>query len=101
VKILESYFTGRMRAVASLMNDERIEAALRSVQDREAEEKLQLGEKGKAVTIGEDRLCGVCMRRFGPGNAVRVFPDGRVVHYGCFGRMKSGKIASIGTIGRS
>jgi Vam6/Vps39-like protein vacuolar protein sorting-associated protein 39 len=92
VKILESYFTGRMRAAASAVNEERVMAGLRAVLAREAEAKLQLEEKAKKVVIGEDILCPVCMRRFGAGSAVRVFPDGRVVHYGCFGRMAKGKI---------
>jgi Vam6/Vps39-like protein vacuolar protein sorting-associated protein 39 len=76
-----------MRAATSVMNEERIVAALRGVQAQEAEAQLTLDEKAKRVVIGEDSLCGVCMRRFGAGSAVRVFPDGRVVHYGCFSRM--------------
>jgi hypothetical protein len=66
------------------MNEERIVARLRGVQRAATEEGL-LKEKNRRVVVGEDRLCGVCMKRFG-GSAVRVYPDGRVVHYGCFNR---------------
>jgi hypothetical protein len=66
------------------MNEERIVARLRAVQRAATEEGL-LKERNRRVVVGEDRLCGVCMKRFG-GSAVRVYPDGRVVHYGCFNR---------------
>jgi Vam6/Vps39-like protein vacuolar protein sorting-associated protein 39 len=73
------------------MNEERIVARLRGVQRAATEEGL-LKERNRRVVVGEDRLCGVCMKRFG-GSAVRVYPDGRVVHYGCFNR---GTAASTG-----
>lgn len=84
IATLESYFTGRIRTANSAMNEDRIVARLRAVQRAGVEEDL-LEQRNKRVEVGEDRLCGVCMKRFG-GSAVRVYPDGRVVHYGCFQR---------------
>ena len=79
---LERYFTGRMRATASRTRLERVEARLRGVRLAGVEARLA-AEKGRGVVVSEERLCGVCMKRFG-GSAVKVWPDGRVAHYGCF-----------------
>lgn len=94
---LESYFCGRMRAATSLAREEAVVAALSRVEKTDWDAALLLGEgpnatateKGKAgagrnrrVIIGENRLCAVCSKRFGRA-AVRVWPDGRIVHYGC------------------
>jgi hypothetical protein len=84
IATLESYFTGRIRTANTAMTEDRIAARLRAVQRARVEETL-LEERNRRVEVGEDRLCGVCMKRFG-GSAVRVYPDGRVVHYGCFQR---------------
>jgi hypothetical protein len=85
---LESYFRGRMRAAVAKMNEDRIAAQLRAVRQADVEERL-LMEKSRSVTVGEDRLCPVCMKRFGNSTAVRVYPDGKVVHYGCFNRAQA------------
>jgi tetratricopeptide (TPR) repeat protein len=84
---LESYFRGRIRTANSSLNEERIVARLRGVEKARAEEKL-VEKRGKGFRIDEERLCGVCHKRFG-GSAIRVWPDGRVTHYGCL-RASSG-----------
>jgi hypothetical protein len=89
IATLESYFSGRIRAAVSAMNEERIAAQLRGVRLAGVEEQL-IDEKSGCVVVGEDRLCPVCMKRFG-NSAVRVYPDGKVVHYGCFNRGQSGQ----------
>jgi hypothetical protein len=81
IATLESYFRGRMRAAVTTMNEERIAAQLRAIKMSSVEEQL-VNEKSRGVVVGEERLCPVCMKRFG-NSAVRVYPDGRVVHYGC------------------
>ncbi|KAF1991478.1 hypothetical protein K402DRAFT_443636 [Aulographum hederae CBS 113979] len=100
VKDLESYFRGRIRGANSVLNQERIERGLRGVERGRCEGELLLGpldgeaaragkvEKGgrnRRVVITEEKLCGVCYRRFG-SSAVRVYPSGEVVHYGCYDR---------------
>jgi hypothetical protein len=80
---LESYFRGRIRAANSALNEERIVARLRGVEKVRAEEKL-VEKKNRGFRIDEERVCGVCYKRFG-GSAIRVWPDGRVTHYGCVG----------------
>lgn len=87
---LESYFRGRIRSANSVLNEERIVRGLRGVEKVRVEAALALGADGKGgrsrrVVVGEDRHCVVCHKRFG-GSAIRVYPDGGVVHYGCFGR---------------
>ncbi|KAF9698218.1 hypothetical protein EKO04_003649 [Ascochyta lentis] len=90
---LESYFKGRIRAANSLLNSERIVARLRGVEKMGVESSLLLGsdfEKNphkpgglnRRVVVDEDRHCAVCHKRFG-GSAIRVWPDGSVVHSGC------------------
>lgn len=88
---LHSYFRGRLRAENEAMRMESITAGLRGVERVAAEAKLLLGKdgRGRKVVITEDRHCAVCHKRFG-GSAIRVYPDGRVVHYGCFARGKPG-----------
>ncbi|KAK0653221.1 Vam6/Vps39-like protein [Lasiodiplodia hormozganensis] len=93
VKDLESYFCGRIRSANSVMNEERIVSQLRAVEKLEVESALLLGAgppgvvggRNRRVVIGEDRHCRVCGKRFG-NSAIRVYPDGAVVHYGCFNR---------------
>jgi hypothetical protein len=82
VATLQAYFTGRMRATASRMRLERVEAQLRGVRLAGVEARLA-DERARGVVLTEERLCGVCLKRFG-GSAVKVWPDGRVAHYGCF-----------------
>ncbi|KIW01230.1 uncharacterized protein PV09_07273 [Verruconis gallopava] len=81
VKDLESYFRGRIRSANSTLNEERIVARLRGVEKVRTEENL-LEKRNRAFKIDEERVCGVCYKRFG-GSAIRVWPDGRVTHYGC------------------
>ena len=89
---LESYFRGRIRSAVSAMREEAILARLKGVQNAAVEAKLILGERSRKVVVGEERLCGVCHKRFG-GSAIRVYPDGTVVHYGCV-RGKVGSMSS-------
>jgi hypothetical protein len=93
VRDLESYFKGRIRAANSVLNEERIVARLRGVEKVGVEMSLLLGEGyekephrpgglNRRVVVDEDRHCAVCHKRFG-GSAIRVWPDGSVVHAGC------------------
>ncbi|KAF1360027.1 hypothetical protein EJ07DRAFT_117609 [Lizonia empirigonia] len=90
VRALESYFKGRIRAANSLLNRDRIVARLAGVDKVAVETRLRLGDKtehvpgglNRRVVVHEDRHCAVCHKRFG-GSAIRVWPDGSVVHSGC------------------
>ncbi|KAL1644096.1 Vacuolar morphogenesis protein 6 [Didymella pomorum] len=93
VRDLESYFRGRIRAANSVLNEERIVARLRGVEKVGVEMSLLLGDGyekdmhkpgglNRRVVVDEDRHCAVCHKRFG-GSAIRVWPDGSVVHAGC------------------
>ena len=110
IKELESYFRGRIRTANTLVNEGRIVAGMRSTLAFSEEAKLRLGDgvrggnngRNRRVIITEDRVCGVCFKRFG-GSAIKVMPKyvqpmipfewkkrltrGRhsntVVHYGC------------------
>ncbi|KAF2668175.1 hypothetical protein BT63DRAFT_414207 [Microthyrium microscopicum] len=93
IATLESYFTGRIRTANTVLNSERIVAQLRAVRQA-ATQEAYMGERNKRVVVTEDRLCPVCMKRFG-NSAVRVYPDGKVVHYGCFNR-GTGAVAGWG-----
>ena len=95
---LQDYFRGRIRHSTALLRQEKMQRSLEEGRRVNAERHLLLGkdedvEKGKVggrmrrVRIGEDDHCRVCQRRFG-ASAVRVWPDGRVGHYGCVGRME-------------
>lgn len=109
VRDLESYFKGRIRAANSILNSERIVAQLRGVEKVSVELALHLGDQygrdpnmsggnrpgglNRRVVVDEDRHCAVCHKRFG-GSAIRVWPDGSVVHSGCM-RGSVGKSGSI------
>lgn len=108
VKKLESYFKGRIRGANSIVNESRIVAGLRKTLDFAEESKLRLGEglsdinrgRNRCVIITEDRVCGMCHKRFG-GSAIKIlseyvfmapflsfkptnqFSSNAVVHYGC------------------
>lgn len=95
VKDLESYFRGRIRNANSVLASGRIEARLRGVEKAELEAAVLLGDGkvdgygrrvpgglNRRVVIDEERHCAVCHKRFG-GSAIRVYPDGGVVHSGC------------------
>ncbi|QDS73785.1 hypothetical protein FKW77_005669 [Venturia effusa] len=98
VRDLESYFRGRIRSANSVMNEERIVARLMAVEEVAVRADLLLGKRNKCVKVTEERLCGVCHKRFG-GSAIRVYPDGSVTHYGCLrgsGRPGSGGLMKAG-----
>jgi len=87
VKRLEEYFTTRIRAANTVVNEMRITAGLRKTVDIGEEVKLRLGDgvqggRNRSVLITEERVCGVCHKRFG-GSAIKVLPNRAVVHYGC------------------
>jgi tetratricopeptide (TPR) repeat protein len=92
---LDDYFRGRIRHATSVLRQEKIMRSLEEVRRMRTERVLRLGaddivDKGglggrsKRVVIGEEDHCRVCHKRFG-ASAVRVHPDGEVVHYGCVG----------------
>ena len=110
IKELESYFRGRIRTANTLVNEGRIVAGMRSTLAFSEEAMLRLGDgvrggndgRNRRVVITEDRVCGVCHKRFG-GSAIKVMPEyaqpsnpfkqstqltrgdhsNTVVHYGC------------------
>jgi len=99
VKELDDYFRGRIRSANTAMNEERIVARLRGVEKVAVEAQLLLEMRNRRVIVGEERLCGVCHKRFG-GSAIRVYPDGGVVHYGCLrgaGKKGSALVSRSGT----
>ncbi|KAL8646607.1 MAG: hypothetical protein Q9226_006788 [Calogaya cf. arnoldii] len=93
IKDLESYFRGRIRSANTAINESRVTSALRSSLAFSEEAKLRLGDgvpggnggRNRHVLISEDRVCGVCYKRFG-GSAIKVLPNNSVVHYGCSNR---------------
>lgn len=103
---LNDYFRGRIRHATSALRQNKIVRSLEEVRSVQTERTLRLGadaivEKGglggrsRRVVIGEEDHCRVCHKRFG-ASAVRVHPDGEVVHYGCVGGRGQGK-RNIGT----
>jgi hypothetical protein len=94
IKELESYFRGRIRSANTSLREELVAAKLRGVEKVALEVELMLEVRNRHVTVGEERLCGVCHKRFG-GSAVRVYPDGGVVHYGCL--RGAGRVGGLGT----
>jgi len=95
VQELESYFQGRIRAANSVVNEARVVAGLRKSEMVSAQATLLLGDgipgnaggKNRRVVVTEDRVCGVCHKRFG-SSIVAVLPDNSVVHYGCLNRVR-------------
>lgn len=92
---LEAYFRGRIRNATSALRQDKIVRSLEDVRKMQTERTLRLGadaivDKGglggrsRRVVIREEDHCRVCHKRFG-ASAVRVHPDGEVVHYGCVG----------------
>lgn len=81
IKDLESYFRGRIRSANTIVNQSRIEAGMRSTVMLSEELKLRLGDnipgghggRNRKVVITDDRVCGVCYKRFG-GSAIKVLP---------------------------
>ena len=82
IRDLESYFQGRIRAANTVVNEGRIVAGLRGALAFSEDAKLRLGNglpggnegRSRRVQISEDRVCGVCFKRFG-GSAVKVLPE--------------------------
>ncbi|KAL9124441.1 MAG: hypothetical protein Q9217_006228, partial [Psora testacea] len=81
IKDLESYFRGQIRSANTIANEGRIVAGLRSALAFSEEAKLRLGDgipsgnggRNRRVVITEDKVCGVCYKRFG-GSAIKVMP---------------------------
>ncbi|KAL8965403.1 MAG: hypothetical protein Q9183_003871, partial [Haloplaca sp. 2 TL-2023] len=81
IKDLESYFRGRIRSANTMVNQSRVVSALRNSLAFNEEAKLRLddgvpgghGGRNRHVVITEDRVCGVCYKRFG-GSAIKVLP---------------------------
>ncbi|KAL8695629.1 MAG: hypothetical protein Q9224_003283, partial [Gallowayella concinna] len=81
IKELESYFRGRIRSANTMVNESRVTCALRSSLVFSEESKLRLGDgvpggnggRNRHVLVTEDRVCGVCYKRFG-GSAIKALP---------------------------
>ena len=107
IKDLESYFRARIRSANATVNESRIVSGLRKTIDIGQEVKLRIGDglpgsrggRNRRVIITEERICGVCHKRFG-GSAIKVLPkwvivyrpqlstliescSDTVIHYGC------------------
>lgn len=94
IQNLQSYFQGRIRSANSVVNEAKIVAGLRSTVAFNEEARLRLGDgvgmlgvdlgngqgktsnKGRSrrVVITEDRVCGVCYKRFG-GSFIKVLAE--------------------------
>ena len=81
IKDLESYFRARIRSANAAVNESRIVSGLRKTVDIGQETKLRIGDglpgsrggRNRRVVITEERICGVCHKRFG-GSAIKVLP---------------------------
>ncbi|KAI0596909.1 SPX domain-containing protein [Biscogniauxia sp. FL1348] len=101
---LEMYFRGRVRAANSVVAETRVVEQLRKTQLVNTQALLLLGDgvpggqggRNRRVVVGEERVCGVCLKRLG-NSVVAVLPDNSVVHYGCLGRQ--GRGATGGSLG--
>jgi len=79
IQKLESYFTTRIRSANGIVNESRFVASIQKMVDVAEEARLRLGEglpggqygRNRSVLITEDRICGVCHKRFG-GSAIKV-----------------------------
>ena len=64
------------------MNESRIKSGMQKVVDISEEAKLRLGDgqpaghfgRNRSVLITEERVCGVCHKRFG-GSAIKVLSE--------------------------
>ncbi len=82
IKDLESYFRGHIRSANTKVNESRIVAGLRNVLAFNEEARLRLGDglpggnggRNRHVLVTEDRVCGVCYKRFG-GSVIKVLPE--------------------------
>ena len=110
IKDLEEYFLNRMRTATSLAREQAIISALNNVNDTRIKSKLFFGDDiesgrintstpaagyNRRVVIGEAKMCNVCHKRLGR-SAIRVWPDGEIVHYGCTERRRLGRSGSAG-----
>lgn len=103
---LQSYFLGRVRRDVAALNMTRISRGLNEVRHAAVETALAFGDpatgpgkkpvigRNSRVTVREDGHCRVCLKRFG-NSAVRVWPDGEVVHYGCVDGRERNKSATV------
>ncbi|MCJ1472038.1 Vacuolar morphogenesis protein 6 [Lambiella insularis] len=81
IQKLESYFRSRIRSANTIVNEARVVASLRKAVDMSEEAKLHLGDgspggnagRNRSVVITEEKVCGVCHKRFG-GSAIKVLP---------------------------
>ena len=81
IKDLESYFRGRIRSANTSVSESRVIAGLRKSIDISEEVKLRLGDglpelqggRNRRVVVTEERVCGVCHKRFG-GSVIKVLP---------------------------
>nr|POE46825.1 vacuolar morphogenesis protein 6 [Quercus suber] len=93
VQDLQDYFKGRMRSATSMLRQERVVRNLEEVRKAAAERRLllgvddgvTLGGRNRRIRVTEEDHCKVCHKRFN-ANAIRVYPDNEVVHYGCVGK---------------
>ena len=82
IKDLEAYFRSRIRSANTKVNESRVVAGLRNCLSFDEEARLRLGDglpsgnggRNRHVLITEDRVCGVCFKRFG-GSAIKVLPE--------------------------
>lgn len=96
IRDLEFFFRRRMRASTSVLNRSKIEKGLRAVQNMAITKELYVGDDGsldgsmsilgegelgrrnpgrnRNVTVSEERLCGVCLKRLG-SSVISVFPE--------------------------
>ena len=81
IKKLESYFRGRIRSANTFVNEGRVSVGLRKSIVVRDQATLLLGDglpggnggRNRRVVISEDRVCGVCYKRFG-NSAIKVLP---------------------------
>jgi Vam6/Vps39-like protein vacuolar protein sorting-associated protein 39 len=71
---MQQYFTTRIRTAQSQRTATRFAAALRKTLDADCQATLRLDARNRNVLITEDRVCGVCHKRFG-GSAIKVMPE--------------------------
>ncbi|KAK3670349.1 Vacuolar morphogenesis protein 6 [Recurvomyces mirabilis] len=104
VSELREYFVGRVRSATSALRLSSVVRGLTGVKRIGAERTLIVGVdvqdgnmaiakkagRNARVRIGEEDHCRVCFKRFG-ASAVRVLPDGSVVHYMCVGSRRLGE----------
>lgn len=81
IQKLESYFRARIRSANTVVNEGQLVAGLRKSVNIAEEARLFLGDgipggnagRNRHVVITEERVCGVCHKRFG-GSAIKILP---------------------------